>query len=134
LRFIIFFNLSFMRLTYNHVLNREFNKLTQLTRFFFSFPSWLFFLLNFIIQHWIDWELSFMICFGLLSMRLSISHDSGHGFGGLTMVISSRFLYLFFFNFIFLNQVDWELIFIIYFNLFFMGLSWSHDPRSKFGR
>jgi hypothetical protein len=49
--------------------------------FFFLFYLTFFY---FILQHYIDWELDFMIWFGLLSMRLSLSHDSSYKFGGLT--------------------------------------------------
>ena len=44
------------------------------------------FFLNFIHQYWINYELDFIICFGLLSIRLSWSHDLGCGFYWLTCV------------------------------------------------
>jgi hypothetical protein len=55
-------------------------------RFFFL----IFF--NFIIQYWVDWELSFIIYFGLCSMRLSWFYDLDHEFGRLTRM----FFYVFF--------------------------------------
>jgi hypothetical protein len=45
-----------------------------------------FFFFNFIIQYWVEWELDFIIYFGLRFMKLSRSHESGHGFGRLTHV------------------------------------------------
>ena len=52
-----------------------------------------------------------MICFDILTMRLSLSFDLGHEFGELNVVDSSHFLYLFFiifffYNFIFYHWVD----------------------------
>jgi hypothetical protein len=44
-------------------------------------------------QHYVDLELSFIICFNLLSIRLFQSHDPGREFDRLTLVI---FLCLFF--------------------------------------
>jgi hypothetical protein len=43
---------------------------------FFSFYIWFFFF-NFNFHYWVDWELSFIICFDLFSMRLSWSHNLG---------------------------------------------------------
>ena len=60
-------------------------------------------------------------------MRLSQSHESGHGFGWLTRVDSYGFWFLFlidlFFNFIFRYYVGWKLSFIIYFDFFSIGLT-----------
>ena len=42
------------------------------------------------------------------------------------------FRLIFFFNFIIQQWFFWELSFIIYFNLFNFGLSWSHDPSQYF--
>jgi len=61
-------------------------------------------------------------------MRLPPSYDSDHR---SIWQINSGWLesiFLFFFNFIFQIFVDWKLNFIIYFNFFSFGLSWSHDP------
>jgi hypothetical protein len=47
-----------------------------------------------------------VIYFGLISMKLSQSHDSGHMFGGLTRVYSSYFLSFFlndYFSILFFN-------------------------------
>ena len=44
------------------------------------------------------------------------------------------FLIVFFFNFILYYWIDWELGFIIYFDLLYMKLSWSYDLGYGFGR
>jgi hypothetical protein len=78
-----------------------------------------------------------MLGLSLLYMRLFSSHNSGYAFGRLiklTRVVFCPSGNCFFFNFIFQDLVDWELIFIIYFNLIFYGLSWSHDPGHGFVR
>jgi len=41
---------------------------------------------QFILQYFIDWELCFMVCFDLFSIRLAFSHVSSHQFDGLTQV------------------------------------------------
>jgi len=43
---------------------------------FFSFLL-IFFFLKLIIQQWVDWELNFIICSGLIFIMLSPSHDLG---------------------------------------------------------
>jgi hypothetical protein len=64
-----------MRLSQSHESSQGFDKLNQVD------PSLIFCLLlidfffNFIIECWIDYELSFMICFDLFSMWLSRFHD-----------------------------------------------------------
>jgi hypothetical protein len=92
----------------------------DLSLFLYLYFIDLFF--NFILQHWVDWELSFILYFNLLFMELSESHDLGHGFDMLTQV-DLDYLF-FFFNFILQYWVDWEWGFIIYFNMLYMGLSW----------
>jgi hypothetical protein len=58
--------------------------------FFLVFFNWYFF--NFIFQHWIDYELNFMIYFSLFSMSLYRSYDLGHVFCRLTCVDWGRFI------------------------------------------
>jgi len=74
------------------------SKLIQV--FFWSF---LIFFFNFILQYLIDWELSLIICFDLLSIWLSWSHELGHEFDRLTLVKLGHFccFLIEFFNFIF---------------------------------
>ena len=85
LSFIIFFSdfLS-MNLSWSYDLGQGLGQLTW--GFFFL----IFF--NFIIQYWVDWELSFIVYFGLCSMRLSWFYDLDHEFGRLTRM----FFYVFF--------------------------------------
>ena len=64
--------------------NNSYYGIDELALFFLSFYNWYFF--NFIIQYWVDYELSFMIYFGLFFMRLSRFHDSSREFGGLTQL------------------------------------------------
>jgi hypothetical protein len=89
-----------MRLFWTHDQDREFNGFTRV------FPTFLieFFSLDFILQHRVDWELDFVICFYLHFMRLSLSHDSGHWFSELTRVDSSCFLCHFLFVFLILSH------------------------------
>jgi len=59
----------------------ELNGLTRvdLSCFFCVFYLiYLFF--NFIIQHWVGWKLSFIICFDLFFIRIFWSHDQSHKF------------------------------------------------------
>jgi len=46
----------------------------------------------------------------------------------------SHFFVSFFFNLILQYWVDWELVFIIHFNLFFTRLSWSHNSGHEFSK
>jgi len=106
--------------------------------FFPFFFNWFFFL-NFILQHWVDWELSFVICFDMLSMRLFQSHDSSHKFGGLTLVDPSSFLYPFLINFflyfVFQHFVDKKMSFIFFFLILLsIRLSFFHDSGRGFGK
>jgi hypothetical protein len=41
---------------------------------------------NFILQHWVDWELDILICFDLLYIGLSWSNDLDREFSKLTGV------------------------------------------------
>jgi len=66
-------------------------------------------------------------------MRLTWFYDLNHGFDKLTLLAFLGFFFnLFIFNFIFQYWVDWKLGFIIFFNLFSIGLSWSHNPDHIF--
>jgi hypothetical protein len=82
-----FFDFLSMNLSWYYDLGQG---LGQLTWGFFSFSFSFFF--NFIIQYWVDWELSFIVYFGLCSMRLSWFYDLDHEFGRLTRM----FFYVFF--------------------------------------
>jgi hypothetical protein len=120
MNFIIFFNF-FIRLFHIHDSNHEFDRLTQVTQVFFSLFLIFF---NFIIQYWVNWELSFVIYFGLFSMKLSSSHDSGYEFG--------RLFFMLFFNILFsivssnIELIEnWVLQFI---SICFLLGSRSHDP------
>jgi hypothetical protein len=120
-----------IRLSPSHVLGYEYDKLTMvdLSYFLCFFNRYFFF--NFIFQHRVNWELSFIYIyiFNLFSIVLSWSHDLDGGFDKLTRVNLGHFFNWFFFSsFILQYWVYWELSFIIYFNLFSIGLSWwSHD-------
>jgi hypothetical protein len=65
LNFIIYFNLLSIRLSQSHNLGCGFDRLTRvdLSHFIWYFLIYIFF--NFIFQHWIYWELYFIICFDL---------------------------------------------------------------------
>jgi len=90
---------------------------------------------NFIFQHFIDCELSFLIYFGLFSMRLLWSYDPSHEFGRLIRDIFLVFFKIdFLFNFIHQHWVDWKLCFIIYFDFLYMGLFKPYDSGHEFGR
>lgn len=62
--------------------------------FFMCFFNWYLFL-SLILQHWTDWELNLIICFNILSMRLSRFYDSSHKFNKLTQVAFSGFFFQF---------------------------------------
>jgi hypothetical protein len=93
-RVLLFYFLFFMRLSISHYLGYRFGELNHidLDRFFFSY-----FFFNFIIQHWVDWKIGFIICFNFISMRLSQSRDPKYKFGKLTQVDSSCCFFLIFF-------------------------------------
>jgi len=96
--------------------------------FFYVIFKWYFFF-NFIIQHpeyWVDYGLCFPICLNLFSMKLPHSHDLDHEFCELICVNLGWFI-VSLFRWIF-SQCHrsimslLELNFIIYFNLFYLGL------------
>jgi len=106
IEFIIFSNLIFISLSQTHNPDHDFN---TLTRVFFLFLI-NFILLNFVLQHYVNWKLGFVIYFSLLSIRLFLSHDSGHKFDELNLVDSSCFLCLFLTDFFFqfyLSTLGW---------------------------
>jgi hypothetical protein len=51
--------------------------LSWLMWFFHVIFTCFFFFCNFILQHWVDWELRFIIYFNFFSILLSWSHDEG---------------------------------------------------------
>jgi len=85
---------------------------------------------NFIFQHYIKWELDFIISFYFIFMGLSPSHNLNHGFNRLIMVDYSRFLCIFlvsfFFNFIFNARliVNWVSWFVLIFFYWVILISW----------
>jgi hypothetical protein len=88
---------------------------------------------SFIIQYLVDYELRFVICFGLFSMKLSQFHDSGHGFCELTRVNLCHFIFIFFqFHHSTMKLLRIELNNC--FNLLYLGLSWFYDSSSRFRR
>ena len=96
---------------------------------FLCFFNWFFF--NFIFQHWVDWELSFIICFYLLSIFFLIPWPR---YNTVTQVDSTYFLVKFCFQFYY-STLDWLRI---EFNNFFYFLSirllGSHNLDNKFDR
>jgi hypothetical protein len=95
--------------------------------FFLFFLIDIFFF-SFIIQHFqllVDYELDFVICFDLFSMKLSQFHDPDHEFCKLTQV-NLWIRLIFCLNFITQQWVYWELSFICS-NLIYLILLWSHD-------
>jgi len=62
-----------MKLFWSHDLSHGFGRFAQVDLSFF-----------FLFHHWVDWKLSFIICFDLLYTGLSWSHDPGYGFEKLT--------------------------------------------------
>jgi hypothetical protein len=80
----------------SHDSDHKFGRSTRVNSswFFVSYFNWLFF--NFIFQHRVDWELSFVIYFNFLSIGLSQSHYLGCKFNRLTRV---DLIYFFSFQF-----------------------------------
>jgi hypothetical protein len=100
--------------------------------------------------------LNLIICFDLLSIRLSQSYDQSYVFGRLTRVESSCFFIFFyevisvswprshvwriylsyfliyFFNLILQHWANWRLKFVISFDLLSVELSRSYDPSREF--
>ena len=90
-----------------------------------------------------DWELDFMIYFGLIFMRLFWPHNLGIMFNGLSHIILTWlifcviFLIKIFINFIVnigSDKIDWELSFVICFYMLIIGLSQSHVQSCRFGK
>jgi len=118
MNFIIFFNLFFIRLFHIHDSNHEFDRLTQVTQvFFFSFSNFFF---NFIIQYWVNWELSFVIYFGLLSMKLSYLMTRVMSFADCFLCFFLIFVFQFY-----LQMLSW--LKIEFHNLFRFAFYWVPD-------
>jgi hypothetical protein len=64
-----FFYFISMGLSQSYDPSCKFDRLTRVV-FLGHFFNWVFFF-NFILQHWVDWKLDFIICFNLFSMGLS---------------------------------------------------------------
>jgi hypothetical protein len=77
---------------HSHDLGHGFEKFTQVDIGLFRSFLYIDFLFNFIISQWVCWKFDFMTFFTFLSIRLSLSHGLGHGFGELALVDSSLFL------------------------------------------
>jgi len=112
LDFITVFNLFFVRQSQSHDLDYRFNKLTQLTRVFFSF-----YLIDFFqYHHSILGSLRIMIhyLFWFAFYKVMSFHDSGHRSSKLTRVDSSQFLCPFynwvFFSIASFNTRSWVLL------------------------
>jgi hypothetical protein len=87
-----------------------------------------------LVRNWVS-----EIFFVFFSMWISLSHTLDCESCMFTWVDLSHFFchlnkIVFFFIFIIQHFDNWELNFIIWFNLFFMRLSWSHDLSYKFCR
>jgi len=98
LDFMIFLFSFFIMLFRPHNPGIVFNRLIRIDLVYFLSFFFIKTFANFISQRWVwhsDWKLSFIICFNLLSMRLSQSHGQNHEFGRLTQVKSSFLLLLF---------------------------------------
>jgi len=70
----------------------------RLTRVIFYIYFLIDFFFNFILQHWADWKLKFVICFDLLFMGLSQSYDPSYKFDKLTWVVFLGLLLIAFFK------------------------------------
>jgi hypothetical protein len=131
-----FFYLLLTGLSQSLDLGRKFDRLIQVDSCFFYLLSmrlsWIFFS-NFILQYWVYWILGFIIYCGLIYTWLARTYNPCYRFDGLTRVCFLSFNWPFFFNVIIQHQVDWELGFIIYFGLFFMRFSQSHNSSCGFG-
>jgi len=87
LGFIIYFYLLSMKLFWHHDLDHRFGWLIRVV-FSCSFFNW-FFLVNVIIQYWVNWELSFIICFNFFFYAVILV--SWLSFNILTQVNSTYF-------------------------------------------
>ena len=123
INFILYFHLLKLHLSWNELYgfswfaifkdipvswpNYRFCKLT-LTQVFFILLYNVFFLSILSLNVWVYWEINFIICFNLLSMRLSWSYNLDYGFCRLTQLtwVFYPFFYWFFFNFIF-QHLSW---------------------------
>jgi hypothetical protein len=94
------------------------------------------FLVNYIIRSCSFWKINFIILFGLLSIRLSIYHDLGRGFGR----VAKGFFRSFFIPFYFILQssilfkIKLYLFFLIFFlldYLIYMILLASFDDLTR---
>ena len=125
----------FNELSHSYNIDHGFRGLIQLTKGFF-----FFFLINF-FSNFVSIMLSGLRIrhhdlFCLLFIMLFWPHDPRIMLNGLTRVDSSYFLCYFFnwffFNFIIRYWVGLKLSFIIYFDFFSIGISWSYDQGRGF--
>jgi hypothetical protein len=131
-----FFCLLSMRLSLSYDAGHGFSELTRVDLCYFlcSFFNW-FFSISYIIQHWVYWKLSFMICFDLLFIWLSWSHNSSRGFCRLTQSFFLSFFFkYYFFQFFHSILSCLEIAHHNCFYFFYIGLSWSYDLGHKFSK
>jgi hypothetical protein len=121
-----------MELSQSYDRDYEFCGLVVLTWVIF----FIIFFLNFILKHWVDWELTFIISFWFTFIGLSQSHNLGHEFFRLAR-LTQIFVCCFFnwiFVFKFLPSIFGWLIIEIY-NLFlfnfneFISIYWPDFDR-----
>jgi hypothetical protein len=106
--------------------------------FFVYFFNWFFFQFHHSIFSTFDWlwikfcHLFWFVLYEIILISLPKSWILRVNPSKLRSFYCVIFLNWFFFNFIIQQWFYWELSFIIYFNLFNFGLSWSHDPSQYF--
>jgi hypothetical protein len=89
------FDFFAMELSQSYDRDYEFCGLVVLTGVIFL----IIFFLNFILKHWVDWELTFIISFWFTFIGLSQSHNLGHEFFRLARL--TQIFVCCFFNWIF---------------------------------
>ena len=125
---MIFFALFSMRLSMSHDSSHKFDRLTRVDQCCFLYLFLIDSFFNFIIQHCVDWESSFIIYFNLLYNRLLQSHDPSREFNMLTWVDSGHFLIfsIDFFSILGLMKIKLYNLF----DLFSIKLLWSHTRHA----
>lgn len=126
--FVTFFGFLLIRLSWSHNLDSRFGRLLG---YFLGFFYIFFFISSFKIDFF-NKTSSFLV---LLSNSLSQLHDPAREICSLARVACILFFWVFFINRFFLDSIlvrlyCWELIIIIFFNLFFMKLVVKLDNLS----
>jgi hypothetical protein len=88
-------------LSRSHILDRRFKRLTR-SHFLLGCFFLIDFFSDFTSQHWVGWELSFIVFFSFFSIVLSQSHDPDCEFGKCTRVDFLKFFFLCLIEYIFL--------------------------------